>query len=240
MADLAIWRHSRAHTRQLVGQQAVFLKGASLRSVARRITRCRLAPFGDALYPPLMAEPRTNLPIETRATCDACVMARADWPRDALDPGPFDPKLKCCTFAPFIPNYTLAKLWDQPAMQVRIADAQRRAQLTPLGLIPLEETSTDFGRAEKDRCAFLNEQARCSIWSERPTVCRTYFCVSDRGAAGQAKWRKIEAEGNEAEWTKANEVLFELGFTQDEIESLTWAEWVDRKAEFFARVRSLA
>ena len=37
-------------------------------------------------------------------------MAKADWPRDARDVGPFDSQLKCCTYNPFLPNFTVAKL----------------------------------------------------------------------------------------------------------------------------------
>jgi Fe-S-cluster containining protein len=171
-----------------------------------------------------------DLPVETRATCSACVMAKPDWPLDARDPGPFRAQLKCCTFDPFLPNFSIGKILAEegaPALEKAIAE---RA-LSPLGLIPKKESSVNFGRESASRCVFLSPDARCSIWANRPSVCRSYFCVSNLGPEGQERWRKAEQLGNEAEWTLAHEVLWDMGFTQDD--TATFAEWTGRERDFF-------
>jgi Fe-S-cluster containining protein len=192
-------------------------------------------------------------------------MAKADWPRDARDPGPFDPALKCCTYEPFLPNFSIGRLLmrelevsareagdstdstkgeetdhreKRSAVLIALDRAFARGVVTPLGLLPRESRvdggaaqAAGFGRDPGRRCAFLSESATCLIWHDRPSVCRSYFCVSDQGEAGQAKWREAERKGNEAEWTLAHELLWEMGFTQDETSS--FAEWRGREREFF-------
>lgn len=204
---------------------------------------CYLSGMVPGYFPELWAD----LPRETRATCSTCVMARADWPRDARDPGPFDPALKCCTYEPFLPNFSIGRLLiaagedrdrDQSAILRALDRAFERGVVTPLGLLPRESRvdggagrRAGFGRDPGRRCAFLSEAATCLIWRDRPSVCRSYFCVSDRGEAGQTQWREAERIGNEAEWTLAHELLWEMGFTQDE--TSTFAEWRGREREFF-------
>jgi len=176
---------------------------------------------------PPHARPKLDLPRETRATCSTCVMAKSDWPREARDPGPFAPSLKCCTFEPFIPNFSLGRILSaNPGIALD-------GQLTPLGLIPRRSEAGDFGREAESRCAFLTDGATCSIWQNRPSVCRSYYCVSDLGEKGQGLWREAERLGNEAEWTLAHELLWSLGFTQDEIDQRTWAEWRGRERELY-------
>jgi Fe-S-cluster containining protein len=177
-------------------------------------------------------------------------MARPNWPRDARDLGPFHANLKCCTFEPFLPNFTLGRMLSEGTLigthDARLADAIRKGCLTPLGLLPASDPSSfgtsegtsekpDFGRNLSARCSFLGERAQCTIWMHRPSVCRSYFCVSDLGPAGQAQWKAAEEKGNELEWRLANEVAWDLGFTQDEIENGEWAEWRGREFEFFKK-----
>ena len=187
--------------------------------------------------------PKLELPHETRATCSACVMARADWPRDARDTGPFDAQLKCCTYHPFIPNFTLAKLINSGLHKSELTEAFGKGRVTPLGLLPPETTtarSEDFGRDLNQRCSFLSRDSKCTIWSDRPSVCRAYFCVSNENETGQAKWKAAEAKGNELEWTRAHEILWQMGFTQDEIEANSFAEWTGREQQFFLRLFDVA
>ena len=169
-------------------------------------------------------------------------MARADWPRDARDVGPFSAALKCCTYEPFLPNFSIGRILlmgvahqSARAMANVLAEAGAQGRMTPLGLMPRagsEAVSLEFGRNPMKRCQFLSATtAVCTIWRERPSVCRSYFCVSDQGSSGQALWKRAEVLGNEAEWTLAHEVLWEMGFTQDETEN--FAEWTSREPEFY-------
>ncbi len=188
--------------------------------------------------PPLF-RPFVSLPRETRATCSNCVMARLSWPNDARDLGPFDARLKCCTFEPFLPNFTIGQMLIEGTDETRLAEAVSKGRLTPLGLLPASGASRDselnFGRSHSARCSFLDDRARCTIWKHRPSVCRSYFCVSDLGAEGQAQWKAAEQQGNELEWRLAHEAAWDLGFTQDEIDQGEWAEWGGRKHEFFKK-----
>lgn len=151
-------------------------------------------------------------------------MAKPDWPPDARDPGPFDERLKCCTYDPFIPNFSIGRIWAELDLSNLLP------KLTPLGLIPTASASSlNFGRDPNNTCGFLS-QGRCTVWSHRPSVCRSYFCVSDEGSEGQVLWREAERLGNQAEWDLAHEVLWEMGFTQDD---RGFAEWRGREREFF-------
>ena len=162
-------------------------------------------------------------------------MARPDWPTDARDEGPFEASLKCCTFEPFLPNFTIGRLLSDGYDQARLSEAIGKGRLTPLGLLPASRENRDFGRSHSARCTFLDDRAQCTIWMHRPSVCRSYFCVSNVGAEGQAKWKAAEHQGNELEWTIAHEVAWDLGFTQDEINQGEWAEWLGRELEFFKK-----
>lgn len=165
-------------------------------------------------------------------------------PRDA---GPFKAHLKCCTYSPFVPNFSLGKL-----------KSLRGANLTPLGLFPSraqDEARVGFGTDEKQKCDFLSANgASCTIWDSRPSVCASYFCLSSRGDDGQKFWQKAETLGNMMEWTLAHEILWQMGFTPAETEEMalagqsrdqdrierSWFEWGDRKAELFARAYEIS
>lgn len=172
-------------------------------------------------------------------------MVSQNWPRDARDAGPFKANLKCCTYEPFLPNFSIGRILKQETNLKRLEEAIRKGRLTPLGLLPGTSESQDFGRDDVIRCSFLSggepaeaasgTAVQCSIWQERPSVCRSYFCVSDRGADGQRRWKDAEEQGNRLEWTLAHEVAWDLGFTQTEIERSDWAEWSTRKFEFFEK-----
>lgn len=175
-------------------------------------------------------------------------MAQASWPRDARDEGPFDGQLKCCTYLPFLPNFTLGRLLKEGLYEVALAEAAKRGELTPLGLLPRAKLADveNFGRDPSARCPFLvrdllrTEKTACQIWRNRPSVCRSYFCISNEGHMGQAKWKEAEEMGNELEWTLANQILWEMGFTDDDISSKSWMEWGGREGEFYLKCADLS
>lgn len=194
---------------------------------------------------------------ETLATCDACAMVSPSGL--TRDPGPFDGTLKCCTYFPFVPNFGLGAMLESGA-SLRIQVAARSGLMLPLGLFASperEQLSRElgpeaFGQRRELLCPFFDTAALgCSVWRNRPGVCTTYFCKSDRGAAGLEFWADIETYLNQFEWTLANEVVLRMGFTLDEIEmseaamltdgpgeerdfliSRAWAEWSTRREEF--------
>lgn len=155
-------------------------------------------------------------------------MTKRPPPRGARDPGPFRADLKCCTYIPFLPNFTLGRLDDGAWERVSASVEKGQAELTPLGLIPLV-AAENFGQDEAAKCPFLSADptAHCTIWRDRPTVCRSYFCLS----SNQAFWQEQEERGNDLEWLTAHELLWSLGFTDDEVR--TFAEWTGQEREYF-------
>ena len=65
-------------------------------------------------------------------------------------------------------------------------------------------------------------------------------------------WWTNEQLGNQLEWTMAHEILWRLGFTEDDTNSMIeaaqdgegieecWGEWRNRKAELFTKIRETA
>jgi Fe-S-cluster containining protein len=197
---------------------------------------------------------------ETLATCDACAMVKPSGL--TRDPGPFKAHLKCCTYFPYVPNFSLgAMLNEKPeVVRVRLQTAEAQGVLLPLGLFAsperqslLEELGSEgFGKTDELLCPFYDSVGNvCSVWRQRPGVCTTYFCKSDRGASGLEFWSDVESYLNHFEWAMASEVFSRLGFTDDDMEMCkatmicdeleerehfvraAWGDWIERKEEFF-------
>lgn len=222
-------------------------------------------PLFPESYSPWLASRLPGLVTETIATCDRCAMAPENGgPRGLTrDPGPFSSSLKCCTYFPFVPNFGLGGMLRNhgAVARTRLASAGASGLLMPLGLFASPEREAlaasvgpeGFGRVPELLCPFFDSASLgCSVWRNRPGVCTTYFCSSDRGAIGLEFWSDVESYLNHFEWTLANEVLYRLGFTDDDLEmsnhamlteepgperdflvSRAWAEWsdLDRREE---------
>ena len=147
------------------------------------------------------------LPLrETRATCSACPMCAA---KDSAATAfvPFRLPVKCCTYAPILPNYLVGQILsaepsDAPGRLTVLQRIDYQAGVTPLGLAqpPLYELTYRavddrcFGRASPLQCPHLiADQGTCGIWQHRNGVCSTWFCKHRKGAAGYYYWRDIEA-----------------------------------------------
>jgi hypothetical protein len=132
-------------------------------------------------------------PVESRATCAACVMLPGA--RELPPDGPFDAETRCCTYHPHLaPHFVggiLARGSDvgRAIVRARIAG---RAGVSPLGLSPTPEYARlplgrGFGRNRNLRCPFLDD-GRCSIWSHRGAACAAFHCKYDRGVVGHWFW----------------------------------------------------
>ena len=176
------------------------------------------------------------------------------------DPGPFKLNLKCCTYFPYLPNFGIGMMLEAyPNSRVRLEAASQRGLLLPLGLfaspeLEAEMKASPFGQRSDLLCPFFDSvQMGCSVWTHRPGVCTTYFCKSERGADGLAFWADVESYLNHFEWSLANETLWRIGFTMDDLAlcdhamltdesgperdyyvTKAWAEWSDRRLELFA------
>jgi hypothetical protein len=143
-----------------------------------------------------------EMPDEPRSTCDDCAMA----PRPDDVPGErrFDPKLKCCTFYPELPNFTVGAILDDASSPGRAEVRRRFGQgvgVTPLGMsrpavyeaVFTRSQGTDaFGRSAALRCGFLDSASRCGIWAHRESTCVTFFCKLGRGSRGSALWKALQ------------------------------------------------
>jgi len=151
--------------------------------------------------------------------CGACFMTS---PKGLTrDLGPFVSNLKCCTFHPFLPSFTIGALLLKGEDTV-LSDYLLASRLTPLGAFSrVKPTSVcETGKLAETRCAFLSKDqtALCTIRDFRPSTCAAYVCRSERGADGFKAWREWESGIAKFEWSLTHLIAFELGFVMSDVE----------------------
>jgi len=187
---------------------------------------------------------------------------REHFPKDPgakRDPGPFKSNLKCCTYQPYLPNFVVGELLKtgSPRLVEMFDFWLGSGALQPQGLIlggeiTSEELAEGFGTSEELLCPFLDRKSsRCTIWAARPGVCSSYQCVSQKGSRGQEFWSEIEGFLNLFEWTLAHEVLWRMGWTEDDLERAeeiagcyndesVFLDHAGREREFYLQARDMA
>lgn len=212
-------------------------------------------------YSPWLASRLKGYVPEKSATCENCAMVK---PLGLTrDKGPFKNNLKCCTYFPFIPNFSLGEI-----SEAQISQAVNRGVLLPVGLFPSAQHQSlvdqlgqkAFGKKTELLCPFFDgPKNQCSIWENRPAVCTTYFCKSDYGQPGLDFWADVEKYLNHFEWQLACEVIFQMGMTtneiaycqgvvseeteEDERESFlhaAWGKWFHHKHDFYIEAKKVA
>lgn len=167
----------------------------------------------------VLAELKQVEPEAIGLDCAHCFMVA---PRGRTrDLGPFRQELKCCTFTPYLPSYSLGGLLSRQ----ELADIWERyfgnVRLTPLGALPCVPGTSicEAGRHAADRCAFLErrENPGCRIFDSRPSPCASYVCTGG-GDEFFKSWQKWGEALSSAEWELAHEVAFEAGYTFDDID----------------------
>jgi hypothetical protein len=127
----------------------------------------------------------------------------------------FRPDTKCCSFFPYLPNYTVGGILCDTSSEAQIGRATVEARIdariavTPLGISPpptysllYAHASAAFGVSRTLRCPhFVEEGGLCGIWRYRNSVCSTYFCQVVRGRVGRAFWQHLQALLGEIEST---------------------------------------
>lgn len=175
------------------------MKGERLRSLFPEVVRPVLPAFFD-----------DEAPREEKATCDRCAMCA---PPGAPAPDAvvyFRPDAKCCTYHPLLPNYLVGAILadERPDMEEgkrRIRERIRlRIGVSPGWIAPSRKVDllmratrqTAFGRSLALLCPYFDRtQQNCTIWRHRESVCTTFFCKYERGADGEAFWRKLRWYG---------------------------------------------
>ena len=164
-------------------------------------------------------------PAETRATCHDCAMVLPqDEPRD-LQRISFDPRVRCCSYRPQLPNFAVGEILANSSSSSAFATASIRKRIaegdaSPLGLrvdaayqlIYKHASAASFGRAQHLRCPHLEESGLCGIWASRPAVCATWFCKHERGRLGSRFWASLHSTLAAAEQVASRWCLEELGF----------------------------
>jgi Fe-S-cluster containining protein len=165
---------------------------------------------------------------ETKATCDDCLCSkpsRGNLPYYRSD-------LKCCTFHPFLPNYAVGALLEDPKTDTTIKailrnKIQQREYTLPLGIfapIPYQvkfnhRHEGDFGNQAEFLCPYFNHQNKnCGIWQHRGSVCTSYYCISDRGKKGLKTWELIGDYLHVCEMVLSQDALVSMGLSPDIIE----------------------
>lgn len=198
---------------------------------------------------------------ETLATCDRCAMVKPEGL--TRDKGPFLNHLKCCTYFPYIPNFSLGALSSED-----LTKAEPRGVLLPFGLFPSADEQNKiesfghegFGKKSELLCPYFDgAKNQCSIWANRPGVCTSYFCKSDQGQLGLDYWKDVEKYLNHFEWKLACAVIEKMSLDEntlsysqaaispetdeDEREffiSAAWGKWASKKQEFYQETRRIS
>ncbi len=153
--------------------------------------------------------------------CAACFMLKPSGL--TRDLGPFQSSIKCCSFHPFLPSFTIGALLTLQTVPTKIVDRYFAAsRLTPLGAFPRRPGTSvcETGKNQSDACVFLSDDgnARCTIRDFRPSTCAGYVCRSNSGQRGLKAWQDWELKLKRFEWTLAHETSFELGRTFDDVD----------------------
>lgn len=202
----------------------------------------KIAMTHSYLYPPSylrwLKDQFTNPPAESSVDCENCSMANPSGL--TRDPGPFKANLKCCTYFPFLPNFSLGQLSEEQYHR-----AKPKGLFLPVGLYESVTArryresvgAQGFGQDENLLCPFFDQKKnQCGIWNYRPGVCTTYFCKSDRGQEGLNFWAGVEKKLNDFEWKLATETLRVMNFDQNTLaycQSAVANETDDEERDFF-------
>lgn len=149
---------------------------------------------------------------EKKATCHQCIEA----------PKKYEAHLKCCTFWPFLPNYTIGYILKQKSESYQNAQVFLRRMIKekrfalPIGLVAppwyqkefLDNKDKIFGKSEKMLCPYYQTATQsCGIWRFRGSVCTSFYCKSSYAQKGQLFWKHLEDYLSYLEMALAEEVL---------------------------------
>ena len=170
-----------------------------------------------------------KIPSESHATCESCAMLPVpggeDGHRDAVF---FNPKTKCCTYLPLLPNFLVGAILADGAPDMAEGRARvlerigKKVGVTPLSVgaggaykLMYDHGDGAFGHSEAMRCPYYLEDrigGGCGIWRHRNSVCMTWFCKHERGAPAKRFWDSANELLMAVEENLAIHCLVTLGF----------------------------
>lgn len=167
---------------------------------------------------------RADIPAESLATCNDCAMCRKANDTTDLTGQYFDPKVRCCSYVPELPNFLIGRilmekdLKNVPGRDKLIKRLDEKLHATPLGLgsgklysLIYDNSNRAFGTSFHLRCPYYIEEGDlCGIWKHRNSVCSTWFCKHERGNEGARFWEAVKRLLNTIEYNLAYVCLKEL------------------------------
>jgi Fe-S-cluster containining protein len=156
---------------------------------------------------------------ETKATCQQC-----NWKE-------YQSHLKCCTYEPYLPNYLVGALFENPATSPEVLQILREKIRTHQYSLPIGMTASvryqvqfnhrevkDFGNREDWLCPYYDRKnLNCGIWRSRGAVCTTYYCLSSYGKSGIRFWEKLSDYLTYVEMALMEDVMVEMGYSPREL-----------------------
>lgn len=152
---------------------------------------------------------------ETKATCENC-----NWKE-------YNPRLKCCTYEPFLPNYLVGAILSSeataPSARASILKKiENREYALPIGLVASpgfqvrfnHREENEFGQREDWLCPYYSRDSQnCGIWKHRGAVCTTFYCQSSYGVMGSEFWKQMSDYLTYFEMALMEEALIQLDFS---------------------------
>ncbi len=199
----------------------------------------QLQGLPDIVYAMLPELESWDLPEETLADCARCAMR----PRagEAERPWHFNERTKCCTHHPQLANYLVGRaLRRNDAGSERIRERMKNPEgRTRLGLQPPTSYQTryeatrasGFGRDDALICPFRSQAPlSCSIWQDRNSTCRTWFCKSSKGLPQKLSWTAVRDVLARVELDLANHCAAKVSPPSEADTSAVWQAWFVRCA----------
>ncbi len=127
----------------------------------------------------------------------------------------FDTKSKCCTYFPFLPNFSMGHLIKSGNTDYISKALAAGGLLLPIGICPPlgykeKYQETRFGGDASLSCPYLSD-GKCSIWSARSGVCTGFQCYSSYGDFGRMFWGRLGQVLFEMETELSLKLTDELG-----------------------------
>lgn len=118
----------------------------------------------------------------------------------------FNPKTKCCTYHPAIPNFLVGGILKDETPELAegrrrmLARLEARIGVTPAFVGPTAKQDllygaskgVAFGRSTALICPYLTDDGRCSVWRYRESICSTFHCKYDGGLQGFHFWKALK------------------------------------------------
>jgi hypothetical protein len=165
---------------------------------------------------------------EIKADCSNCIMARPKNKKSIH----YDPQLKCCTFEPFVPNFSVGYILKHPELSgsdVVKDKIKRREYALPIGMVaPIrfqmefsKRKPGDFGQRKDWLCPYYDQKSEgCGIWPARGSVCTSFYCHSSYGQKGLTFWKEFGDSLHIVEMSLMEEALVELDFSPRQVSDL--------------------